>query len=128
MIYSFRKKLVTIAILAFTVASFYAKAAVPVHINSGNPAFPFPQFLEYAYGDSHRLGNMGTKNVDGLVHAEMEQDIRDAYQIHANEFEYTGEEIKPILYFDEETNEVKGKCKLKPYKKYFAFEIREDKK
>lgn len=37
----------------------------------------------------------------------------------------TGEEIKPILYFDEETNEVKGKCKLKPYKKYFAFEIRQ---
>lgn len=40
----------------------------------------------------------------------------------------TGEEIKPVLYFDEEANEVKGKCKLKPYKKYFAFEIREDKK
>lgn len=39
----------------------------------------------------------------------------------------TGEEVKPILYFDEETNEVKGKCKLKPYKKYFAFEVREDK-
>lgn len=38
----------------------------------------------------------------------------------------TTEEIKPILYFDEETNEVKGKCKLKPYKSYFAFEIRED--
>ena len=36
----------------------------------------------------------------------------------------TTEEIKPILYFDEETNEVKGKCKLKPYKSYFAFEIR----
>ncbi|MBR3881921.1 MAG: hypothetical protein IKJ36_01475 [Clostridia bacterium] len=40
----------------------------------------------------------------------------------------TGEEVKPILYFDEESNEVKGKCKLKPYKKYFAFEIREEKK
>jgi len=40
----------------------------------------------------------------------------------------TGEEIKPVLYFDEDANEVKGKCKLKPYKKYFAFEIREDKK
>lgn len=39
----------------------------------------------------------------------------------------TGEEVKPVLYFDEETNEVKGKCKLKPYKKYFAFEIREKK-
>ena len=39
----------------------------------------------------------------------------------------TTEEIKPRLYFDEETNEVKGKCKLKPYKSYFAFEIRDKK-
>ena len=39
----------------------------------------------------------------------------------------TTEEIKPILYFDEETNEVKGKCKLKPYKSYFAYEIRDSK-
>ena len=39
----------------------------------------------------------------------------------------TTEEIKPTLYFDEEANEVKGKCKLKPFKKYFAFEIRENK-
>ncbi len=37
----------------------------------------------------------------------------------------TAEEVKPILYFDEKTNEVKGKCKLKPYKSYFAFEIKE---
>jgi len=36
----------------------------------------------------------------------------------------TTEEVKPILYFDEKTNEVKGKCKLKPFKNYFAFEIR----
>lgn len=40
----------------------------------------------------------------------------------------TAEEIKPVLYFDEETNEVKGKCKLKPFKSYFAFEIDENKK
>lgn len=39
----------------------------------------------------------------------------------------TTEEVKPLLYFDEETNEVKGKCKLKPYKSYFAFEIRDKK-
>ena len=39
----------------------------------------------------------------------------------------TGEEVKPRLYLDEETNEVKGKCKLKPYKSYLAFEIREQK-
>ncbi len=39
----------------------------------------------------------------------------------------TTEEIKPILYFDEKTNEVRGKCKLKPHKSYFAFEIRDKK-
>ena len=39
----------------------------------------------------------------------------------------TTEEIKPTLYFDEKTNEVRGKCKLKPYKSYFAFEIRDRK-
>ena len=39
----------------------------------------------------------------------------------------TTEEVKPTLYFDEETNEVKGKCKLKQYKSYFAFEIRDGK-
>lgn len=65
---------------------------VPVYINSGNPAYPFPQFLEYTYGSSHKLGNLGTKNAEGVVHAELEQDIRDAYQIHANEFVYTGDE------------------------------------
>jgi len=39
----------------------------------------------------------------------------------------TAEEIKPVLYYDEKTDEVKGKCKLKPNKSYFAFEIRDDK-
>ena len=39
----------------------------------------------------------------------------------------TIEEVKPILYFDEKTNEVKGKCKLKAHKNYFAFEIKEGK-
>ena len=39
----------------------------------------------------------------------------------------TTEEIKPVLFFDEKTNEVKGKCKLKPNKSYFAFEIRDEK-
>lgn len=39
----------------------------------------------------------------------------------------TTEEVKPVLYMDESTNEIKGKCKLRPYKSYFAFEVREDK-
>ena len=37
----------------------------------------------------------------------------------------TTEELKPRLYFDEKENKVKGKCKLKPNKAYFAFEIRQ---
>ena len=37
----------------------------------------------------------------------------------------TAEEVKPTIYLDEKTNEAKGKCKLKPYKSYFSFEIRE---
>ncbi len=36
----------------------------------------------------------------------------------------TAEEVKPKLYLDSQTNEVKGKCKLKPYKSYFTFEIK----
>ena len=40
----------------------------------------------------------------------------------------TTEEIKPRLYFDEKENKVKGRCKLKPYKSYFTFEIREEDK
>ena len=36
-----------------------------------------------------------------------------------------GDEVKSTLYFDEDTGDVKGKCKLKPHKKYFAFEIKD---
>lgn len=39
----------------------------------------------------------------------------------------TTEEVKPVLYFDENEQDVRGKCKLKPYKSYFAFEIRDKK-
>ena len=39
----------------------------------------------------------------------------------------TTEEVKPTVYFDEEANEVRGKCKLKANKPYFAFEIKEKK-
>ena len=39
----------------------------------------------------------------------------------------TTEEIKPVVYLDQETNEIKGKCKIKANKPYFAFEIRDKK-
>ena len=37
----------------------------------------------------------------------------------------TTEEVKPKLYFDEKTNEVKGKCELKALKTYVVFEIKD---
>lgn len=89
-----------ITVIGSILLTFNIQAQVTVHINSGNPAYPFPQFLEYAYGDSHRLGNLGTQNAEGVVHAEMEQDIRDAYQIHANEFAYTGDSWAGIKYIE----------------------------
>ena len=80
---------------SFLAFGLTANAAVTVHINSGNPAYPFPQFLEYACG-----GNLGTANPEGLVHAEMEKLIRTAYQQHANEFDYTGDEYNGIKYIE----------------------------
>ena len=36
----------------------------------------------------------------------------------------TGDEIKPVLYYDSVTNEIKGKCKIQPNKSYLACEIK----
>lgn len=36
----------------------------------------------------------------------------------------TTKEVVPMVYIDQNTNEIKGKCKLKPNKAYFTFEIR----
>ncbi|HEX2958741.1 MAG TPA: glycosyl hydrolase family 8 [Chitinispirillaceae bacterium] len=62
---------------------------VKIAINSGNPALPFPQFNAYANNDGI-LENLGTRNSVGNTHAEMEQVIRDAYQIMMNRAEYPG--------------------------------------
>lgn len=95
--YSLGKKVVFL--LSFLLlATLKIYAVVPVHINSGNPAYPFPQFLEYSYGSSHKLENLGTINPEGVVHVEMEQDIRDAYQIFANEWKYTGDVLDGVKY------------------------------
>ena len=36
----------------------------------------------------------------------------------------SGEEVRPIQYYDSKTNKVKGKCKLQPNKTYIAFQLR----
>jgi len=66
----------------------FAAAAVPVRINSGDPAFPFPQFLSYAHPNGDTLHNLGSRNPAGVTHAEMERAIRDAYQIMMNRADY----------------------------------------
>ncbi len=37
----------------------------------------------------------------------------------------TTEEVKPMIYLDKNTNEARGRCRLKPNKSYFSFEIRD---
>jgi len=74
-------------------------AQVQVDINSGNPVFPFPQFLNFNFG-TDSLFTLGTKPPEGVSHAEMEQTIRDAYQIMANNFNYTEEEYAGVKYIE----------------------------
>ena len=83
-------------------------------------------------GDEVRISKKPTPFKFNTLYSEEEQEYK--------EFNYTPnlkrdicvidpettEELKPRLYFDEKENKVKGKCKLKPYKSYFAFEIREE--
>lgn len=95
---NFRNYVSFILIFLSFIGNVCAQNEVTVHINSGNPRFPFPQFLAYEYGTSHHLENLGTKNPEGVVHAEMEQDIRDAYQIFANEWTYTGDQLNGVKY------------------------------
>jgi uncharacterized repeat protein (TIGR01451 family) len=71
-----------------------ALSAVTVNINSGNPRYPFPQFLAYAAG----LQSLAQQNPEGVPHAEMEQWTRDAWQIYANEFIYTGTTVGGVQY------------------------------
>lgn len=80
--------LLSLGCLAVTMS-----AKVPVNINSGMPTTPFPQFKAYKTGL-----NLGMTQYEGITHAEMEKDIRGAYQLFANEWEYTGKECDGVKY------------------------------
>lgn len=58
---------------------------VDIDINSGNPAFPFPQFLEYEKGYS-----LAKHNAEGVTHADMEKTMREAYEIMTHRCRYFG--------------------------------------
>ncbi|MBN1758979.1 MAG: hypothetical protein JW863_11705 [Chitinispirillaceae bacterium] len=80
-----------------TVFTLVSHAQVTVHINSGDPAYPFPQFQPYVNRDG-AFQNVGTHNNVGVPHAEMEQTIRDAYQIMMNRAEKPGGGVGGIDY------------------------------
>lgn len=90
-------RFVVACLFIIVVAPGYAQG-VKVNINSGNPKFPFPQFLPYEADGGHSLGNLGTRNAPGVTHAEMEKLIREAWQIMANGFVYTGEAHQGVKY------------------------------
>jgi len=58
---------------------------INIDINSGNPAFPFPQFLEYKEGKT-----LAKYNAEGVTHADMEKTMREAYQIMSHRCRYDG--------------------------------------
>ncbi len=58
---------------------------INIDINSGNPAFPFPQFLEYKEGKT-----LAKYNAEGVTHADMEKTMREAYQIMSHRCQYEG--------------------------------------
>ncbi len=104
------------------------------------------ELLILSFGDDKVVVNMGILEDDRVKISKRPIPIKfdtlySEKEMEYKEFKYTPnlkrpisvidpettEEVKPILYFDKDTNEVRGKCKLKPYKSYFAFEVRDKK-
>ncbi len=91
-----RPGLLRLLLLALSLLSARAgiAGAPSVNINSGNPRYPFPQFLSYGTGRD----NLANTNSPGVPHAEMEQRIRDAWQIYVNSFTATGPVVGGVAY------------------------------
>jgi len=86
-----------IALLALASAGplWGAAANSPIaQVNSGNPRYPFPQFLSYGPGRD----DLAQVNPQGVPHAEMEQWTLDAYQIYLNELIVTSTVVGGVGY------------------------------
>lgn len=57
---------------------------IKIDINSGNPAFPYPQFKEYKVGKT-----LAKYNAEGVTHADMEKTGREAYEIMSHRCRYS---------------------------------------
>lgn len=62
-------------------------------------------------------------NKSGVEYKEVEYtpDMKRHFSIIDTE---TGEEVKPVLYTDEITGKVKGKCKILPHRPYIVLELK----
>jgi uncharacterized repeat protein (TIGR01451 family) len=79
--------------LSFLQAQNYPADTIITKINTGNPNFPFPQFLEYNSGKT-----LAKNNSEGVTHADMEKAMREAYQIMMHRCIYTGQVYNGVKY------------------------------
>ena len=86
--------LVLCGVLSTVSAQAQSSDFIDIHINSGNPAFPFPQFLEYKEGKS-----LAKYNAEGVTHADMEKTMREAYEIMSHRARYTGTVVGGVPIF-----------------------------
>ena len=78
-----------------------------------------------SFGKERVVINNGILEGDKVIISKKPMPFKFETLYNEEETEYKEVQYTPNLYFDEATNEVKGKCKLKPNKTYFAFEIRD---
>ena len=76
-----------------TYAQTWPADTIHVNINTNDPTFPFPQFLEYKAGKS-----LAANNAEGVTHADMEKAMREAYQIMMHRAIYTGQTYNGVKY------------------------------
>jgi uncharacterized repeat protein (TIGR01451 family) len=81
-----------------SVQQSYAQAwpadTVNTSINSGNPKFPFPQFLEYHAGKT-----LAKHNGEGVTHADMEKAMKEGYKIMMHRSLYVpGKALNGVRY------------------------------
>ncbi|MBY0424008.1 MAG: hypothetical protein K2Q22_00095, partial [Cytophagales bacterium] len=85
--------LINLLLIQFAYSQTWPGDTIRVQINSGNPAYPFPQFREYKAGKT-----LAKYNAEGVTHADMEKAMREAYQIMMHRSVYSGDVLNGVRY------------------------------
>ena len=101
---SLRKTLLTGFITV--AAAFNLNAVVPARVNTGDPAFPFPQFMDY----SPECKSLATHNAPGVTHAEMEKRMLDAWQHICNNTITQPYEVDGVQYLIPDQKNAETHC------------------